>query len=301
MGGLDRVFQRRRATVVALVAVLTLFGEACSDTKQQADAPQSAEVALRAGGTVTYAADVEPKNFNLRSASGNDAGVNNTLRRVLPAVWRTTPTFEWVLDTDVVTSAHMTPASGDTPQTIVYQINPAAKWSDDRPLTADDFIYAWQVQQPDAKDVDGKPIQRFSAPGEDTIRSVSGSPDGRTVTVTLKQPFVEWKSIFSRPLIPSHIAQEVGFNTGFQDLRGRKISDVVLSAGPFRIQDFQPGQHLTLVRNEKFWGKPAVLDSIVFRFVGESSDTVTALNNRDVDVISPRVQTELRDRLAGLP
>ena len=294
---------RRRAPIVALVLALAVLAGACSGDSPQVDrATESAEVVLRSGGTLVYAADTEPKNFNLRSANGNDTGVNNVMRRVWPAVWRTNPAFEFVLDTDVVSNVEMTPHTATTPQTIVYRINPAAKWSDDRPISAEDFIYAWKVQQPDAKDIDGKPIARFNAAGEDTIDNVSGSADGKTVTVTLKQPFVEWKSIFSRPLVPAHIAQSVGFNTGFQDFGDTKqVGAVMVSGGPFRIQDFKPGAHLTLVRNEKFWGKAAVLDSIVFRFLGDSSDVVTALSNGDVDLISPRVQTDLRDRLSQVP
>jgi peptide/nickel transport system substrate-binding protein len=294
---------RRRAPIVALVLALAVLAGVCVGDAPKADrAPETPEVVLRSGGTVVYAADSEPKNFNLRSASGNDSGVNNVMRRVWPSVWRTNPASEFVLDTDVVSNVEMTPHTPSTPQTIVYRINPAAKWSDDRPISAEDFIYAWKVQQPDAKDIDGKPIARLSAPGEDTIDNVSGSADGKTVTVTLKQPFVEWKAIFSRPLVPAHIAQSVGFNTGFQDFDDtRPIGGVVVSGGPFRIKDFKPGNHLTLVRNEKFWGKAAVLDAIVFRFLGDSSDVVTALSNGDVDLISPRVQMDVRDRLLQVP
>jgi len=33
------------------------------------------------------------------------------------------------------------------PQKVVYTINPKAVWSDGTPITAADFIYAWQQQR----------------------------------------------------------------------------------------------------------------------------------------------------------
>jgi hypothetical protein len=40
-----------------------------------------------------------------------------------------------------------------------------------------------------------------------------------------------------------------------------------------KVQDYTPGQSLTLVRNDRYWGPKAHLDSIVFRFLPESTAT----------------------------
>lgn len=291
------VLRRSRPTYAAVAAVvLAVLAVACggSGTPGSRRQPAGATApALQAGGRLTMALDDEPKNgFNYRTPSGNVASLGTVLRRVWPAVWITRPNLEIVLDTELVTSAEVT---GSDPQTIVYKINPAARWSDGVPISADDFVYNWQVQQPGATDVDGKPIE-FVAPGEDVIQSVTGSADGKTVTVVLKQRTPEWKSIFARNLTPAHIARQKGWNSGFNSFD----PSVVVSGGPFRIESYRPGQDLTLVRNDRYWGKPAVLDSVVFRFV-PSAESITALRNGEVDVVSPRFQTDLREQLASLP
>lgn len=287
---------RRRAVPLVLVLLLAAVAGACAGSDRDTRpgvAPTAAAPSLRPGGTLTVAVDDEPKNgFNYRTPAGNVASLGTIMRRVWPAAYITKPNLEVVLDTDVVTSAEVTNAD---PQTIVYRINPAATWSDGVPISADDFIYNWQVQQPGAVDVDGKPIE-FVAPGEDVIQSVTGSPDGKTVTVVLKQRNAEWKSMFVRNLTPAHIAKQKGWNTGFKSFD----PSAVISGGPFRIDSYNPGRDLTLVRNPRYWGKQAVLDSIVFRFV-PSAETFTALRNGEVDIISPRFQTDLREQLAMLP
>ena len=48
------------------------------------------------------------------------------------------------VNTDLLESVEATSTS---PLTIQYVINPKAVWSDGVPVTADDFIYAWQSQR----------------------------------------------------------------------------------------------------------------------------------------------------------
>lgn len=286
---------RLRPAGVAMAAVLGLVAGACSSPKTAAP-PQStvSEPQLRAGGTLVYAADSEPTTgFNYRTTKGNTASLGTLIRRVWPAAFVTTPSLDVVTDGNVVTSVQV--VSTD-PQTIEYRINPAATWSDGVPISADDFIFNWQVQQPGATDIDGKPYSVVAA-GEDTIQSVTGSADGKTVTAVLKSRSAEWKALFSRPLTPAHVARKFGWNSGFDGFDPERV----ISGGPFRIQSYNPGKDLTLVRNERYWGKPATLDSVVIRFIADSNATVTALRNREVDVIAPRVQTDLLDQLKGIP
>ncbi len=87
------------------------------------------------------------------------------------------------------------------PQTIVYKLRPEAVWSDGVPVSADDFVYAFEMQRPGLTDIDGSPIS-VVAPNEDVIASVTGSDGGKTVTVVLKQPFGDWQALFLTPLSP---------------------------------------------------------------------------------------------------
>ena len=161
------------------------------------------------------------------------------------------PDFNPVLDTALVESASVTAAS---PQTIVYKINPKATWSDGTPVTGADFVYNWQAQSgmPGPSDVGAKAFKPATTAGYSAVRSVtvsSASPD--LVTVVLSAPDPDWTHLF-RHLMPAHIAERVGFNTGFTD----PVSDLV-SDGPYVVVSYDPSGVLRLARNPSYSGSPA--------------------------------------------
>jgi peptide/nickel transport system substrate-binding protein len=268
----------RRAVIAGLL--LLAVAPACGSSKSHAAVP----AATQKGGTVTVVGFVEPISFNVKIPAKQTSNLA-VMSSVWRGVWTATPDFQFTLNTDLVTSAEMT---SPDPQTIVYKINPKAVWSDGVPVSADDFIYNWETARPGATDVDGSAIQSVALPGgPDPITTVTGSDDGKTVTVVYKQPNVQWKVLFNY-LIPAHIARRVGFNTGFD----RFDPNVEVSNGPFKIASYNPGKDLTLVRNDGYWGTPANLDRIVIRFT-TSDAGVAALKNGEGDAMATDVSPDL--------
>ena len=92
-------------------------------------------------------------------------------------------------------------------------INPKAVWSDGVPVSAADFIYAWQSQTGDGIDVDGQPDQVASTLGYRDMASVTSSHGGKTVTVMFATPFTDWRVMFNH-MVPAHIASGSGGTTG---------------------------------------------------------------------------------------
>ncbi len=66
---------------------------------------------------------------------------------------------------------------------------------------ADDFVYFWEKQNGTIKDNDVA-----STTGYDQIESVEGSDNGKTVTVVFKNPFADWKGLFSG-ILPGPLRQ----------------------------------------------------------------------------------------------
>ncbi|HVL93975.1 MAG TPA: ABC transporter family substrate-binding protein [Acidimicrobiales bacterium] len=277
------------------VALATATTTACASDDRASDDPlgEVGTEEVQPGGTVTFGADQEPAGFNPNVAGGNSLAVNNVIGRVFPSVFRVDPSFEPVLDDELMDSVELTDSE---PQTVVYKINPRAVWSDGVPISADDFVYWWQMARGDGVDVDGSVAEVASTAGYEDIASVTGSEDGKTVTVVFEKPYGDWKSLFSLAVLPSHIARRVGWNTGFATFDPA----VVISGGPFRIESHNPGQDLTLVRNERYWGEPAKLDRIVFRFIPQSAEQIPALRNREVDVIYPQPQLDAVTQLESI-
>jgi peptide/nickel transport system substrate-binding protein len=112
---------------------------------------------------------------------------------------------------------------------------------------------------------------------------VTGSDNGKTVTVVFKEPFADWRALFSSGqfILPAHFISKRpgGWNTGLD-----KKPEEFPSAGPFKVQNYTPGQSLTLVRNDQYFGQKPHLDQIVFRFLPESAAQIAALQNNEVDM-----------------
>jgi peptide/nickel transport system substrate-binding protein len=271
---------------------------ACSSSGSSSSTPSSSSSAasVKSGGTFTYALDQDVAGFNVLQATDNEFVLQEILNQVWPQVYITTDTLKQQLDTNYVTSATVT---NTNPQTIVYQINPKAVWSDGVPISAADFIYNWQAQSANPKftDVGGKAFEPAGTAGYSQIKSVTSSNGGKTATVVFSKPFGDWQSLFS-PMIPAHIAQKYGFNNGFQTFNAA----VKVSGGPFEIQSYTQGQDVVEARNTKWWGTTPPLDKLVFRIFADDNQIPPALQNNEVNGANPaQASLQFKDAIAAVP
>lgn len=91
------------------------------------------------------------------------------------------------------------------------------------------------------------------------------------------------------------------WNTGFDMTSLPDDPSLYLSSGPFVISSWEPTQSMTLVLNDKYKGdhKPA-FSEFVIRFIGDSQAQVTALQNGEVDIISPQASGDTLTALQGI-
>ncbi len=220
--------------------------------------------------TVVVAVHGSMGSFNPNTARGSTPLARMVMQQVWPQVFRMTSSLGPSLNTNIVTSAELVRLD---PQTVVYQIDPQATWSDGVPITASDFIYNWQARAGIGKDVGGVPFSDASTFGYREIQSVTGSNGGKTVTVVFKAPFADWMSLFN-DLVPAHIALRAGWNTGFDSFNPR----VVISGGPYMVTSYAPGAQIVLTRNPRWWGAEPRVAKIVFKIAtgvsGELRDVV---------------------------
>lgn len=58
-----------------------------------------------------------------------------------------------------------------------------------------------------------------------------------------------------------------------------------VGTGPFVFEEWLPGEKLTMVRNEDYWGEKAKLSELVFKVIPDDAARVVALETGEVDVI----------------
>jgi peptide/nickel transport system substrate-binding protein len=276
---------RRLAVAIlsaGMAAVLTLTS--CSGANQEApSAGGNAEVGttndinpqdpanLQKGGNLRLALTAYPENFNTLHIDGNQADSAAMLRSTMPRAFRVAADGSLSLNTDYFTSADLTSTN---PQVVTWTINPKAVWSDGTPITWEDI--ASQINATSGKD---KGFAYASPNGADRVASVTRGVDDRQAIMTFAKPYAEWRGMLSgnTMLLPkSMTATPDAFNKG-------QLNGPGPSAGPFMVTHLdKTAQRITLTRNPKWWGTPALLDSITYSVLDDAA-RIPALQNNALD------------------
>ena len=225
--------------------------------------------ALADGGTLRWPIDQMPPNFNYHEVDGTLADNADVIQAMMPAVFDFDAAAQPILKKDYVESAELTQTSPK--QVITYRINPKAAWDDGRPITVADFEAQWKA----LRGTDDR-FKVSSTQGYDKMESVARGSDDREVIVTMKTPYADWQALFS-PLFPASTNGDPAvFNDGWKE-------KPLTTGGPFRLEGIdRTAQTITLVRNEKWWGRSAKLDRIIFRVI-EGDAQIDALANNEID------------------
>jgi glutathione transport system substrate-binding protein len=265
---------------IPLVAVLLMAG-ACGgpDSSSRAEiAPLAAydvnpvpRERLRTGGSLRWPLPEFPAQWNAYQANGAKGVVLDVIHGVLPVLMPTDEKGVAHPDPDYLLGAKVT--RGTPEQVVTYTVNPKAVWSDGTPITYRDF--AAQASALSGRD---RRFQIGSSTGYDQIERVERGRDDRQAVVSFTRPFADWAGLFS-PLYPAATGTDPEmFNRGW-------LSRIPATAGPFTLGRIdRTAKTVTIVRNPRWWGRPAKLDSIVFRAM-DSSAIPGAFAGGEVDVL----------------
>ncbi|WP_172506088.1 ABC transporter family substrate-binding protein [Rhodococcus gordoniae] len=292
---MSRTRARRRligATAGTAVAVLVLTActadppppiEQAEPTTTPAPAPQRS--------TVVVAIDEVGSGFNPHLLADQSPVANAVAELVLPSAFRAVPDSQnpavtlLVPDDSLLLSAEVT---DEAPFTITYRLRDEAQWSDGAPIAAEDFRYLWQqmVTQPGVVDPAGYRLI-------DDIRSSGG---GKTVTVTLREPYPAWRELFT-DLLPAHLVKDTpgGFSTGLSET-------IPVSGGRFHVDNVDRGRaEVLLERNDRFWGTPAGPDELLMRRAGTDAQVTESVRSDDAQVVQSAGGVALEAQLAAVP
>lgn len=176
-----------------------------------------------------------------------------------------------------LTSAKAEEVDGKT--VVTYDINPDATFNDGTPLDYKAFKTTWE-----ANNGSNDAYLVNSTDGYVKITSVEPGTSDKQVVVTFDGPYAWWQGLFSTVLHPAVNTPEL-FNEAY-------VNQVhpEWGIGPYKVENFDiSGGQFTFVPNEKWWGKPAKLDRVIFRQM-ESQATINAFTNRETDYT--RVSTQ---------
>ena len=280
----------RRKSIVALVAALGLVFVACGGgggTKQEGGqatdngkgGPSATAYDINPverdkvadGGQLSWPVTEIPPNLNYHHLDGTLRDTSDIMTAVMPSLFIFDAESVPSINRNYVEAADLT--ATQPKQVITYKINPKAVWSDGTPITWADIEAQWKAQS------GTNPAYKISSKnGYEQIETVVKGADDREAIVTYRQPYTDWKGLFS-PLYPASTNNDPKvYNEGW-------IGKVPVTAGPFKFGAIdETAKTLTIVRDDKWWGDRAKLDRIVFRAL-PSDAHIDALINGEVDFI----------------
>jgi len=287
---------RRYAQALAGVAVLSLVAAACGSSSSKSSnttAGQGAtttvsQTAIPNGGTLTVGAEQEPDCMDwVGSCSGASWGFWTAQVATMPAalIPAKQPDGTYKYEPGPVLSGMPTLATSPV-ETITYNINPKAVWSDGTPITCADFKYTWQ-QIASGKDI-------YDPTGYTDIDTVDcAKPSQAVVKYKSGKTYAGWQQLFGAAygIMPSHILSK-----GDRDTEMKNGYD--WSGGPW-FAKWTKGDNITLTPNPKYWGDKPHLDKVVFKFEADTAAEFQAFKSGQVQAIYPQPQIDVIDALGS--
>ena len=134
---------------------------------------------------------------------------------------------------------------------VTFHLDPAAKFSDGKPVTADDVLFSWQLLRdkgrPNHRTYYAK-VAKAAVVGERAVRfDLSGSNDRELPLILGLMP------VLAKHAVNPETFEETSFQTP-------------LGSGPYVVSQVDPGKSVTLKRDPNYWGRDLPINRGLWNF-----------------------------------
>jgi len=286
-----RLSNRIKGIVVGLMIaglLISALAAACGPSGPIAPtpAPVTPKPAILEGGTLVFGTDLRA-----------EFPINPIIAQHRPGLWVFDPLVE--LDAKTLVPApclaeSWTVSADGTVYT--FKLRRDVKWHDGVQFTADDVIFtfeAWlnnpnSIYQGDfvfGKDQAGNPL---------LVRA--RKIDDYTVEFTLPGPqasFLE-KLTGWHGIAPKHLLQG-------QDIAKALFNEKPVGTGVLKFVELKPKQYVKFEMNKNYWRGRPHLDGFIWQIIPDIDAQVTALSNKEIDVIKNIVSDDMAARVQAIP
>ena len=253
-------FRRGRSRLVVGLLAMVLVAGACSSGD---DEPTSA-----GGGQTDQTAQGPTGKQELVVGVAEDPWIDSSEgdKKRKPNYPLNTDTCETLVqlapDFSVVPMVTQARYVGDN--TFRFTLQPGVTFADGTPVTATDLKYSVDYTTQ-------APAIGSGFIGKDSTKII----DDKTIEIT---PRVENLRLIEQINHPSLAILKPG-----SDPLNNLLASVC--TGPFKVERYTPQQELVVVKTGNYWGQPAKLDRITFKFYPDETTRALALQNNEVDMI----------------
>jgi peptide/nickel transport system substrate-binding protein len=155
--------------------------------------------------------------------------------------------------------------------TIVFKLKEGIVWADGTPFTSADCLFTWKLMSdpltPTPYGEDFKQIKEASA------------PDPHTFKVTYKRTLASALTIWSFNIMPKHLLE----NT---DLDANPLARKPVGNGPFRLENWEVGQRITLAASDTYEKGRPPLDSLITLIIPDQATQMMELTTGRIDMMA---------------
>ncbi len=152
-----------------------------------------------------------------------------------------------------------------------------ARWHDGKPVTAHDVKFSFDMMMNEKVDAERTRSYYVDVKSVEVI-------DDHTVKFTYKQPYYyTLYTFYDFPLVPRHAFAGLK-DPG--DMNTHPYNDSPIGCGPYKLERWEKGNQVVLVRNEDYFGPKPYFKKIILRFIQDETTAVAALKRGEIDLMA---------------
>jgi len=154
--------------------------------------------------------------------------------------------------------------------TYTFHLRPDVKWHDGQPFTAEDVKFTIEaIMNPDNG--------AENAPNYEDVEEITVL-DEHTVSFRLSAPNVAFLEYMTMAVLPKHLLEG-------EDMQTSDFFRAPVGTGPYKLESWDAGQSIVLVKNEDYYQGCPKIDRIVFKIVGDDNAQAIQLESGELDLV----------------
>lgn len=154
-------------------------------------------------------------------------------------------------------------------KTITFKLKPGLKWADGKPLTSADVLFTWKLV------TDDNTRTPYGSDYKLVIRAET--PDAATFRVSYANPYApaldSWAGL---QILPEHLLKG-------QDINTTSFRFKPVGSHYYKLEEWKPGERISLVRNPNSTQGPPRIDRLVSRFIPDPAAQFLELLADNID------------------